>query len=177
MKRVAAFLVTLAVATLSACAQSNPGAARTGFATSSSSSPSQAEAMAQSIVYSLEHNGNKATAAIYVETSLGSYINALTPSERPPSSIGSPGDRVLVIKVVGSFVSCGRCSGLSGTKDVTPRTLVVDVYDETTKTNIETSYFTGPPTADMPGSTADAPTENSPYADLRVIGTPQALNT
>ena len=109
----------------------------------------------------------KAVAAAYVVSTLGEYEGALPPESRL-SALASPSDEIVVVKVFGTFPDAHR--GPIGPS--TDATTIIEVFDITTGMTVETTFMTGPESADLPGAPAAA---TPVYADLRQLGTPVAL--
>jgi hypothetical protein len=129
---------------------------------------------AQAIVAKLQRSNPGVTqAAAYVETTLAAYEQALPAESRNGISVGSPNDRLLVVKVVGSFTSVHSEPGVGRPQKVST---LIAVYDETVGAIVENTYLSEPSTADVPNtSTAPGGTNAVIYVDLRALGQPVAM--
>jgi hypothetical protein len=159
--------VMLCAATAACGYRSIPG----GNPSSASSTDSPATAQAQQVVDNTlaAQPAGAASAAAYVETTFSKYLATIPAQFRQPSPIASPTDKVLVIKIFGAFADP---AGLAGGSMPKPTTFLV-IYDETLGRGIEATSFAAPETPDI---SSNAPSSSGAiYADLRLLGTPNAL--
>lgn len=129
-----------------------------------------ATAQAQQILDSLlsSQPAGKANSAEFVETTAAEYIAAEPTGSRASISNSDlqPGDRLILVKVVGTFPSAH--SGPAGAN--TDATEIVVVYDERLQKEVEVAFASEP----VPGYAASG-APSAPF-DLETLGTPQPLS-
>lgn len=150
-------------------------APRTAAAASSSSSPANGEStVAQSVLAELLKRGNgKAVAAAFVETTSAAFGAASASDEGNVKHIAG-GDELVVVKAYGNFTPTHSTPfGVSPQ----PATIMISVYDVPMGRVISNSFLSGNPNdvlsiAGLP----PVPSSSTVEADLRKMGTPQALD-
>jgi hypothetical protein len=165
-------VLSLPVVALAGCASTTTSVTTLG---ASSTSARPAAETAQEIVGKLEYQTpGKASGAAFAETTRDAYEQSLPPESRNGISAGSSADKLLVVKVVGSFTPVHSEPGIgSGPRAVST---LLAVYDEALGTIVENTYLDEPSTADVPNAPANAAPSDAPiYADLRALGQPTAL--
>jgi hypothetical protein len=139
-------------------------------AASATPEPGSTKALADAAFHALiaRQAMGHATAAAYVETTLGDFQAQKPPEQRQTADGAAADDRVIVIKVYGDFPSAH--SGPRGAN--TDANVIVQCYDIELSMPVETTYLLGPEPGDLPGAPLTAGVS---YVDLRKLGTPVAL--
>jgi hypothetical protein len=164
---VASVLVgAAAVAALLTFAALNFVRDQAGEAGSTSVTAAKAQEILDSLL--LSQPAGKAESAEFVETTMAEYIAAQSPESRVSSSDSGvrPEDRLILVKVVGTFPSAHS----GPTAADTDASEIVVVYDERLQKTVERAFAS----AHAPGYAASG-APSAPFA-LATLGTPQPLH-